>query len=49
MTSFCYDCIGKNSGTATTKEFTTYHNPLVEQSPTANTAFHFPMEGHDGS
>ena len=31
------------------EEFTTYGNPLVEQSPTADTAFHFPMEGHVGT
>ena len=31
------------------EEFTTYDNPLIEQPPTANTSFHFPMEGHVGS
>ena len=31
------------------EEFTTYDNPLVKQPPTADTAFHFPMEGHVGS
>ena len=29
----------------TREEFFVYDNPLVEQPPTANTAFHFPMEG----
>ena len=28
------------------EEFTTYDNPFVEQPPTANIAFHFPIEGH---
>ena len=31
------------------KEFTTYDNPLVEQPPTVDIAFHFPMEGHVSS
>ena len=31
------------------EEFTTYDNPLVEQPPTADTAFNFPMEGDFGS
>ena len=31
------------------EEFTTYDNPLVEQPPMVDTAFHFPMEGHFGS
>ena len=31
------------------EEFTTYDNPLVEQPPMTNTAFHFQMEGHVGS
>ena len=31
------------------EEFTTYDNPLVKQPPTADTTFHFSMEGHVGS
>ena len=31
------------------EEFTTYDNPLIEQPPTADTAFHFLMEGRAGS
>ena len=35
--------------TETREEFTTYDNPLVEQPPTIDTTFHFPMEGHVSS
>ena len=31
------------------KNHTTYDNTLVKQPPTADSAFHFPMEGHVGS
>ena len=31
------------------EQFTSYDNPLVEQPPMAETAFHFPMEGHANS
>ena len=31
------------------EEFTTYDNPLVEQPPTTDMTFDFPMEGQVGS
>ena len=31
------------------EELTTYDNPLVEQPPTTDIVFLFPMEGHVGS
>ena len=31
------------------EQFTAYVNPLVQQSPTTDTSFHSPMEGHTDS
>ena len=41
--------VEENPAVEVGEEFTTYDNPLVEQPPMADIAYHFPMEGHVGS